>query len=81
MFYRHGSSCLAGPVSRKRAWWRPAACPSRGGLGQATVTPASTAIRADLVERVRREIAAGTYDTEEKFEMALGVLMARLGHA
>jgi hypothetical protein len=28
-------------------------------------------IRRDLVERVRREIAAGTYDTSDKWEAAL----------
>jgi hypothetical protein len=34
--------------------------------------------RADLVERVRREIAAGTYDTPEKWEQALDRLFLRL---
>ena len=31
-------------------------------------------IRQDLVDRVRREIAAGTYDTEARMELALGRL-------
>jgi hypothetical protein len=35
-------------------------------------------IRADLVERVRREIAAGTYDTPEKWDAALDRLLDRL---
>ena len=35
-------------------------------------------IRHDLVERVRDEIAAGTYDTAEKWEFALDRLLARL---
>jgi hypothetical protein len=35
-------------------------------------------IRADLVERVRREIAEGTYDTPEKWEIALDRLLNRL---
>jgi len=35
-------------------------------------------IRADLVARVRREIAAGTYETEEKWEIALDRLLKRL---
>ncbi len=35
-------------------------------------------IRVELVERVRREIAEGTYDTPEKFELALDRLLQRL---
>jgi hypothetical protein len=35
-------------------------------------------IRTDLVERVRREIAAGTYDTPEKWAIALERLLRRL---
>jgi hypothetical protein len=35
-------------------------------------------IRWDLVERVRREIEAGTYDTPEKMEVALDRLLQRL---
>jgi hypothetical protein len=36
-------------------------------------------IRADLVRRIRAEIAAGTYDTPEKWEAALDRLWRRLG--
>jgi hypothetical protein len=35
-------------------------------------------IRTELVERVRREIAAGTYDTPEKWDIALERLLRRL---
>jgi len=35
-------------------------------------------IRVDLVERVRAEIAAGTYDTDEKWEAALDALAGEL---
>jgi hypothetical protein len=35
-------------------------------------------IRADLVERVRREIAAGTYDTDEKLHEALERLLEQI---
>jgi hypothetical protein len=35
-------------------------------------------IRADLVHRVRREIAEGTYDTPAKFEMALDRLLREI---
>ena len=34
-------------------------------------TNANSDIRLDLVNRVRAEIAAGTYYTDEKFEIAL----------
>jgi hypothetical protein len=35
-------------------------------------------MRTDLIERVRREIAEGTYDTPEKLEIALERLLKRL---
>jgi hypothetical protein len=35
-------------------------------------------IRADLVQRVRAEIAEGTYATPEKFEMALDRLIREI---
>jgi hypothetical protein len=35
-------------------------------------------MRLDLIERVRREIADGTYDTPEKWEKALDRLLDRL---
>jgi hypothetical protein len=35
-------------------------------------------VRADLVARVRREIAAGTYETPEKWDLALERLLRRL---
>jgi hypothetical protein len=38
-----------------------------------------TPFRAELVERVRREIAEGTYDTPEKWDLALSRLLDRLG--
>ncbi|MBV9123678.1 MAG: flagellar biosynthesis anti-sigma factor FlgM [Planctomycetes bacterium] len=33
--------------------------------------PSDAPIRRDLVERIRREIAEGTYETPEKWEAAL----------
>jgi hypothetical protein len=38
-------------------------------------------IRADLVERVRREIAEGVYETPEKWQAALECLLDRLEQA
>jgi hypothetical protein len=35
-------------------------------------------LRLGLIARVREEIAAGTYDTPEKLEIALGRLLERL---
>ena len=71
--YRHGPTCLAGPVTIARPGW-----------GEAFAEPMtdeidSSEIRADLVARVRREIAAGTYDTPEKLALALDRLLAHLG--
>jgi hypothetical protein len=62
----HSPTCLKGPRSRKRSHWRQASAAQPQG------------VRAELVARVRREIAEGTYDTPEKFEIALDRLLARL---
>lgn len=44
-----------------------------------TVTaPAADSIRHDLVARVRAEIAAGTYDTEERWLAAEEALLRRV---
>jgi hypothetical protein len=40
--------------------------------------PAAPGIRTDLVARVRRQIAAGTYDTPERWQAALDKLADRL---
>jgi Anti-sigma-28 factor, FlgM len=69
--YRHGPTCLEGPVSRNRLAWLSLACENTDNA------PADD-IRTDLVERVRREIAAGTYDTPEKWDAALERLWDRL---
>lgn len=36
-------------------------------------------IRADLVERVKKQIDAGTYETEDKLDRAAAALAQRLG--
>ncbi|MBY0458757.1 MAG: hypothetical protein K2V38_15580 [Gemmataceae bacterium] len=41
-------------------------------------TAGEDGIRHELVERVRREIAAGTYDTEEKWLLAEEALLRRV---
>lgn len=36
-------------------------------------------IRYDLVNQIREQIAAGTYDTPERFDVAMERLLSRLG--
>jgi len=74
------SSCLQGPhlPARLLRHGRPAY--SRKGLcrsGAVAAMAADPGIRHDLVARVRREIAAGTYDTPEKLDLALARMLAR----
>jgi len=85
--HSHGPSCLEGPVSRHRkGWGKPPAgiVPPSGrekrnmNSSEPTQQPEERPIRWDLVERVRREIEAGTYDTPEKMEVALDRLLQRL---
>jgi hypothetical protein len=89
--HRHGPSCLEGPVSRERSGWWAAGGPPAGlaplPLGPDTSTMSNndsehrkeeSPIRWDLVERVRREIAAGIYETPEKLDIALSRLQERL---
>ena len=63
----HGPACLQGPRSLERSVW----------LHEAEHQD-DTAFRADLVARVRREIAEGIYDTPEKFAIAMERLLDRL---
>jgi len=78
--YRHGATSLTGPVSFTRLWWTvPTEAPEADE--NRTVPAPRTApddIRHDLVARVRREIAAGTYETPDKLETALARLVNRL---
>ena len=67
--YRHTPVNLRGPFTRSRAWWK---------FPQSRPKAAAQELRTDLVARVRREIADGTYDTPDKWEAALERLMARL---
>lgn len=87
----HGSSCLQGPVTRSRVWWHFGDREPRPLHPAPTVPEASRmhtldeqkpaperSIRTDLVDRVRREIAAGVYETPEKWDIALDRLLRRL---
>lgn len=69
----HGPCTLKGPFTRRREWWR---APKRKPAPKAKIGVVP-GIRFDLVQRVRREIEAGTYDTPEKFAMALDAMIRR----
>ncbi len=65
--FQHGATCLKGPRSRKRTQWR-----------RPIENQDDLSFRADLVARIRREIAEGVYETEEKLDIALDRLLDRL---
>jgi len=85
--HRHGPKSLEGPVSRKRLRWLAVLAEER--QDDATEPQAHAGdrraeeqtIRKDLIERVRQEIAQGTYDTPEKWEKALDRLLDDLERA
>ncbi len=69
--YWYTSICLEKPCALLRLSWT--------SLADVPPSPEPTEeFRPDLVERVRSEIAAGTYDTPEKLEAALDRLFDRL---
>jgi hypothetical protein len=87
----HGPNGIAGPVRGTRGWWQrlgqrdappehapPHAPPEPKLRGKRRKRSSESGIRADLVARVRAEIAAGTYDTPEKWDAALDALLERL---
>lgn len=67
-----GPNCLAGPVSRMSPWWTASSARRLPYFAEHDAAGREQRpIRRELVERVRREIAAGTYETPEKWEAAL----------
>jgi hypothetical protein len=91
LMHEHGPDELLGPVRGTAAWWRGTGAPPEL-LDEGTPIQTKTSkkrkkpgkdakpMRTELVERVRQEIAAGTYDTQEKWEAALECLLDRLDH-
>ena len=78
---RQGSSCRKGLVQRSQIWESKdgsRSARSRQAIGGTDVAALDGGIRVDLVARIRKEIAAGTYDTPDKLEAALDRLVARL---
>ena len=85
--HEHGPDELIGPLRGTAAWWRGMGAqpePPEDGP-PAPITPRKTrrprdspAIRQDLVDRVRKEIAAGTSDTDETWEIALDRMLDQM---
>lgn len=80
--HRHGPKSLGGPASKKRLrWLAVTAGDAAGNDATAAQVPAEDRpgeepeVRKDLIERVRRDIALGNYDTPEKWEQALNRLI------
>jgi len=72
---------LRGPVTRARAWWNVPTFKSntdRDSLPAGNTAVVDEEIRADLVARVRQEIAEGRYETAEKWDASLEQMFARL---
>ena len=62
--HRYDPSCLKGRVPLARALWTPPTT-------HAAEERPRAGLRMHLIERIRQEIAAGMYDTDEKWELAL----------
>jgi hypothetical protein len=81
----HPAKSLQGPSTGTRCWWRPLAKPTARSACKAEALAAhqeddDPTFRADLVARIRRQIADGTYGTDEQLEKALEKLFDRLEH-
>jgi hypothetical protein len=79
----HLPCSLRGPVSRQRAWWpllekSMDSHPLKRTDREEIPSMFDTGVRTELVRRVRAEIAAGTYETPEKLDLALGRLLDQL---
>jgi negative regulator of flagellin synthesis FlgM len=83
----HGPHGLQGPHSPRQAAPSGPALPTRGAdsvdisaaADAAASAGASGDVRAELVSRVRKQIAAGTYETPSKLEAAVARLLDELG--
>ena len=87
--HEHGPDELPGPVRGTAAWWRGMSAPTESAAEGPPMTDEpkkkrkaspkeKSPIRTDLVNRVRKEIADGTYDTDAKWDAALDRLLDRL---
>jgi hypothetical protein len=72
--YRHVPICLHEPTAP--AWLVPPSEAPENTEPLRAEAPAD--IRQDLVDRVRSQIAAGTYETPEKWQVALARLLGEV---
>jgi hypothetical protein len=70
----HGPSCLEGPFARKRVISGQPKTFAVSAVKSKSARSRRPNLRQDLIARVKREIAKGTYDTNEKLEAALDQL-------
>lgn len=86
----YGPSQLHGPQSLQGPHWNRAAAPTPTAqpTDQVDISAAAEAaihaaeggdFRAELVARVRSEIAAGTYETPQKLALAMDQLLDEIG--
>lgn len=77
--HEHGPNPLDGPVRGTSAWWHSAHAEDISkNILWVESHDSDHEIRVDLVARVRKEIAAGTYDTPERWQAALDLMLDRL---
>jgi negative regulator of flagellin synthesis FlgM len=86
----YGPAHLHGPQPLQGPHWNRAAAPAQGtpATDQVDISAAAEAamnaaeggdVRADLVARVRSEIASGTYETPDKVAIAIENLLDEMG--
>jgi negative regulator of flagellin synthesis FlgM len=86
----YGPSQLHGPQRLQGPHWNRAASPTQGAQGadEVNISPAAEAaisasddgdFRADLVARVRSQIAQGAYETPDKMAIAIDSLLDEIG--
>jgi hypothetical protein len=87
--HEHGPNELVGPLRGTTAWWRGTAAATElvdEGLSAPSLPPTNSKkgrkdtkpLRHDLVSRIRKEIADGTYDTDQRWYAALDCLLDRI---
>ncbi len=80
----HKASFLTGPKAKPRAWWQtPDWSPLPNILDPLpeTAEDDEPEFRADLVARIRRQIADGTYGTDDQWDIAVDRLLRHLDEA
>jgi hypothetical protein len=79
MVTKHVPGSARPTLACSRSWWSESAHRTQvRGEAPPSEGESSPAIRSELVARVRKEIAEGTYETPEKLEKALGRLLDEL---